>query len=152
MEQMSRNKSGTGLFSLVICTALIEGCTSNRETPQQRAEAAKLLFQQTATNFHIPSAEAAGAEKTRLQAQAAAGYQELLNKFPDQKIYAAQAERSLGNILATEGKIDEAVRHYGAVASKYPAQEWEVLMAWKSAADLLWESGRKAEAAQFYKK
>jgi TolA-binding protein len=152
MEQTSRNKFALGLLRMVFWIALTVGCRSEIQTPQQRAEAAKALFEKTTKNFHIPSAEAVGTEKTRLQEETASGYRELLRKYPDQKIYAAQAERSLGNIRAAQGKIDEAVRHYSAVGSQYPRQEWEVLMAWKSAADLLWESGRKPEAVPFYKK
>jgi TolA-binding protein len=152
MEQMLRNKWVLPLLGVALFATLMAGCTSKHQTPQERAEAAKTLFEQTTKSFHIPSADAVGALKTTLQEQAAHGYQEILGKYPEQRIYAAQADRSLGNIRAAQGKLDEAVRHYAAVGTKYPQQEWEVLMAWKSAADLLWENGRKGEAAQFYEK
>jgi len=137
---------------MVLCAGFLFGCVSKHETPQERAEAAKSMFEQTTKTFHIPSAEAVGAEKTRLQELAATGYEKLLGKYSDQVIYASQAERSLGNIRAAQGSLDEAVKHYTAVASKYPRQEWEVLMAWKSAADLLWENGRKTESISIYQK
>jgi hypothetical protein len=37
------------------------------------------------------------------------------------------------------------------VGEQYPQQNWEVLQAWKSAGDLLWDAGRKDEARQFYR-
>ena len=152
MEQTSQNKSITRFLALILCAALMAGCAGKRQTAQQRAVAAKALFEQTTRNFHLPSAETDGPEKRRLQAEASRGYRELLSKYSDQKLYASQAERSLGNISAAQGNIDEAVRHYAAVGIKYPGQEWEVLMAWKSAADLLWENGRRPEAVPFYRK
>jgi TolA-binding protein len=149
---MSRNKFVIQHFVLIVCAVLMVGCEAKHETSQERAEAAKSLFEQTTKSFHIPSADAVGGEKTKLQAQAATGYEELIHKYPEQALYAAQAERSLGNIRAAQGKLDEAVRHYAAVGSNYPRQDWDVLMAWKSAADLLWESGRKEAAMPFYQK
>lgn len=140
---------------MLLCLLLagLLGCSPpSSETSQQRSEAAKALFEHTSKTFHIPSAEAKGAEQNKLRDQAAGGYEQLLKKYPEQDYWAAQALRSLGNIRATQGKLDEAVKSYGAVEKKYPQQRWEVLMAWKSAADLLWEAGRRDEAKTFYQK
>jgi tetratricopeptide (TPR) repeat protein len=126
---------------LVLC-----GCQVKKETPQQRYDAAKVLFEETARIFHLPSAQAEGAEKDKLQSQAAAGYQALLSHYPDQDYWAAQALRSLGNICATQGKLDAAIHHYAVLEKKYPQQDWELLMAWKSAADLWRDAGRHTEA------
>ena len=38
------------------------------------------------------------------------------------------------------------------MSEKYPSQDFEVLMAWKSAGDLLADSGRAGEAKVFYEK
>jgi len=84
--------------------------------------------------------------------QAAAGYEELLRRYPDQQGWCAQALRSLGNVRTEQGRLDDAVRLYDRVAERYPRQDWEVLQAWKSAADLLWDAGRRAEAKAFYQK
>jgi len=128
-------------------------CSNKKsETPAQPSEAARALFERTSRTFHIPSAEAKGAEKEKLQNQASEGYEELLKKYPEQDYWAAQALRSLGNIRASQGKVDQAIKNYAAVETKYPRQQWEVLMAWKSAADLLWEAGRREEARPFYQK
>jgi TolA-binding protein len=128
------------------------GCHSSKQTPGQRADAAKVIFEQTTKSFHIPSAEAKAEEKWKLQEQAAAGYAELLKKYPDQDYWASEALRSLGNIRAAQTNLNEAIQHYAAVERKYPRQDWEILMAWKSAADVLWEAGRRDEAKVFYQK
>src|SRR5262245_45884628 len=68
-------------FAGVLASLLLAGCHSNKQTPAQRADAARALFEQTTKNFHVPSAEAMGDEKLKLQGQAAAGYGELLKKY-----------------------------------------------------------------------
>lgn len=143
--------SGFG-FRVFFLAVLLVGCSSKDQTPQPRAEAARTLFERATKQFHLPSAEATGAEQRRLQEQAAAAYRELLRKYPDQEDWAAPALRSLANLRAAQTNLDEAVRLYSAVAEKYPRQEWEVLTAWKSAADLLWDAGRRAEAKAFYQR
>lgn len=147
--------TGNGTWLLLglawLSLSLLAGCASHRGTPEERYEAARALFDQTTKQFHLPSAEASGAEQERLRNQAAAGYRELLRRYPDQEFWAVQALRSQGNIRAAQGRLDEAVRLYAAVGRKYPRQDWEVMMAWKSAADLLWDAGRQAEAAGFYR-
>jgi tetratricopeptide (TPR) repeat protein len=151
MERMQPSKKLAGFVLWPICIVLISGCFSKTATPVAKPQtSAKELFEHTAKNFQIPSAEAKDSEKTTLQDKAAAGYEQLLKSFPDDPLYAPQAERNLGNIRAAQGRIDEAVKHFDAVGKKYPSQDWEVLMAWKSAGDLLWESGRKDEAKKFY--
>ena len=110
------------------------------------------MFDQTTRNHHLPSAESHGAERDRLLAQAADGYEQLLGKYPEQSHVCAQATRSLANIRATQGRLDDAVKLYAAVARKFPGEDFEILMSWKSAADLLADAGRAAEAKPFYEK
>ena len=139
------------LFLILLVAAT--GCSHKKvETPGQRSEAAKAIFEHTTKTFHIPSAEAQANEKEKLQSQAADGYEQLLKKYPEQDYWAAQALRSLGNIRSAQGKLDAAVKSYAAVEKEYPQQKWEVLMSWKSAADLLWEAGRREEAKTCYRK
>lgn len=138
--------------TLTLACLLLGGCAGPRQTPAQRRDAAQALFESTTKNFHLPSAQATGAEQARLQDLAAAGYRELLRKYPDQPAFAAQALRSLGNICAARTNLTAAAQYYAAVAKRYPDQDWEILMAWKSAADLLWDHDRKAEAREFYRK
>src|SRR5690349_2169735 len=113
----------------LLALAMLLGCSQKQsETPRQRAESAKDIFERTSKNYHIPAAEAKGAEKEKLQKQAAEGYEEVLKKYPEQDYWAAQALRSLGNIRAAQGKLDDAINDYAAVEKKYPQQRWEVLM------------------------
>jgi TolA-binding protein len=117
---------------------LLAGCATPQK--QDRAADAKVLFERSVT-LH----------QERQFTRAAAGYERLLKTYRDQPYWCAQALRSLGNVRAAQGKLDEAVKLYRRVGEKYPQQDWEVLQAWKSAGDLLWEAGRKEEARQFYR-
>ncbi len=124
---------------------LLAGCAAApRETAPQ-------LFERTVREYHLPAGEAQGAARDKLLAQAAAGYEQLLRQHPHESLWCAQALRSLGNVRAEQGRLDEAVNLYRQVGEKYPQQDWEVLQSWKSAADLLWDAGRKPEAQIFYR-
>src|SRR5206468_3722850 len=113
---------------LTILLAVGFGCSPKRaETPEQRAESAKALFEGTTRNFHIPAAEAKGAEKEKLQEQAAQGYAALLKQYPEQEYYAAQSLRSLGNIRAAQDRVADALKNYAAMEKQYPRQRWEIL-------------------------
>jgi tetratricopeptide (TPR) repeat protein len=129
------------------------GCATPQQKTarqQERYSAAKQSFDNTTKLYHLPSADAKGAERDKLLAQAAAGYEQLLGQFPEQSNWCAQSLRSLGNVRASQGRLTEAVKLYASVAEHYPHEDWEILQAWKSAADLLWDAGREAEAKQFY--
>lgn len=130
------------------------GCDSPEQKAarqQKRNAEAKALFEQITKEQHLPSAEAQGAERDRLLHLASTGYEQLLHDYRDQPDWCAPALRSLGNIRATQGKLDEAVKLYARVGKDYSGNDWEVIQAWKSAADLLWEAGRQAEAKAYYR-
>ncbi len=135
-----------------LCLALLVAGCSGKESPAQRAAAAKALFERATKEYHLPSAEAKGAAQRQLQEQAAVAYEQLIKKYPEQTNWCVQALYSLGNIRAAQTNLDAATRFYSAVGARYPQQDWEVLMAWKSAGDLLWEADRKQEAKAFYQK
>jgi TolA-binding protein len=139
-------------FSLLFSSALLLAGCSKPETPAQRAEAAKALYERATKEYHLPSAEAKGATQLQLQNQAASAYEQLLKKYPEQTNWCVQALYSLGNIRAAQTNLDAAIRFYAAVEARYPQQDWEVLMAWKSAGDLLWDAGSKQQAKGFYQK
>src|SRR5688572_796438 len=65
---------------------------------------------------------------------------------------SATALLGLANMHATQTNIDAAVKSYAQVAEKFPKQDFDVLMAWKSAGDLLSDSGRPVEAKVYYEK
>ena len=135
----------------VLAAFAFAGC-GPKESLQQRADSARALFDGATRNYHIPSANTNDAERVRLQNLAAGSYEQLLKKYPEQEHWAAQALRSLGNIRAAQTNLTEAVKHFAAVENKYPRQRWEILQARKSAADLLWDAGRREEAKPFYRK
>lgn len=146
------SRPGTALtrtVSICLLVALLGACST--VTPEQRASAAKALFDQTVKQYHLPSAEVTGAQRDQLLTQAAAGYEQLLRQYRDQPYWCAQALRSLGNIRAAQNRLDDAVQLYRQVGNRYPRQDWEVLQAWKSAGDLLWDANRKDEAREFYR-
>ncbi len=126
------------------------GCNSRQQDTPERVRTAKELFDSTTKEFHAPSAAANGTERLRLQNEAASRYADLVKRFPEQSNVCAQALRSLGNIRASQTNIDAAVKEFAAGGDRYPTQEWEVLQAWKGAADLLWDAGRRDEAKKFY--
>jgi tetratricopeptide (TPR) repeat protein len=132
---------------------LVAGCGSPEQKAarqQKRYAEAKALFEQTTKEHHLPSAQGQGVERDRLLNLAATGYERLLREYRDQPGWCAPALRSLGNVRATQGQLDDAVKLYARVGRDYTDNEWEVLQAWKSAADLLWEAGRQAEAQPYY--
>ena len=146
--------SRVSIFAVAI--GLLAGCSHKPttcvfESPQQRYDAAKALFEKASREFHIPSAQSRGRERTKLEDQALATYTDLARAYCDQPIWAAQALRSLGNIHAARTNLTEAVRAYAEVAEKFPQQDFEVLMAWKSAGDLLSDAG-KSEGRVYYEK
>jgi TolA-binding protein len=87
-----------------------------------------------------------------MESQAAAIYRQIIQNCDDNCSWGAQAARSLGNIYASQTNVAAAVECYSKVGERYPKQEFEVLMAWKSAADLLWDSRRAEDAKAFYQK
>ena len=133
-----------------LALALLSGCGAKKQTPAERSAKARALFEQSTKEFHNPSAEANGPEQARLLNEAAKRYEQLLQQYPEEQNLGAQALRGLGHVRLAQGKTNGAVKLYAAVAEKYPAQDWEVLQAWKAAADLLWEANRREEARKFY--
>jgi hypothetical protein len=128
------------------------GCRQKTETPQQRYEAARAVYEQTTKDLHLPSASATGREQKRLQTEAARAYEELLKRYPEQEYWCAKSLCSLGNLHAAQTNYAAALRCWAEVSTKYPRAEWEVLTALKSAADLEWDTGHQAQARVLYQK
>jgi len=140
----SRRLPAKWLISALASALVFAGCARTQQSSAEKYEAAKALFESTSKQFHIPSAEAKGTEKLRLQKQALAGYQRIVKQYPD------QALRNIGNIYAAQTNLTAAVERCSEVGRRYPNERWEVLMAWKSAADLLWDANHRDQAEQFY--
>ena len=127
---------------LVSALLLIAGCAAPRPD-------AKVSFEQT-VKLHLASAQLSGSERTKLLERVAGEYEHFLKSYRDQPYWCAQALHSLGNVRAEQDRLDDAVKLYRRVSEQYPQQDWEVLQAWKSAADLLWDANRQPEAKKFY--
>jgi tetratricopeptide (TPR) repeat protein len=135
----------TSLLLIALTLQFLLGCThASRETARQ-------VFDRTVREYHLPSAEASGLERERLLAQSATGYEQVLRLGGNDRPLCASALRSLANVRAEQGRSDEAVKLWTQVGYQYPTCDWEVLQAWKSAGDLLWEAGRQSEAVPFYR-
>src|SRR3954471_487917 len=79
-------------LSLALIGMLLVACSRRlqpADSAAERSEAAKALFDQTTRSFHIPSAEAKGAEKRHLQEEAIRGYARLVKEYPEQEYWAA---------------------------------------------------------------
>jgi tetratricopeptide (TPR) repeat protein len=129
----------------VLFLSLFLGCT---RAPH---ETARQVFDRTVREYHLPSANAFGAERAKLLAQSATGYEQALQLGANDHPLCASALRSFANVRAEQNRLDEAIKLYSQVGRQYPACEWEVLQAWKSAADLLWDAGRQNDAVPFYR-
>src|SRR4030095_1655469 len=112
----------------VLVIALITGCGKRQppQTPQQRYDGAKALFEKASRDYHIPSAQARGQDRRQLEEQAAALYSDVVRNYSDQRGWASQALRSLANIRAAQTNITEAVKLYAEVAQRFPNQDFEV--------------------------
>jgi lipopolysaccharide biosynthesis regulator YciM len=131
--------------TVLLATSLVGGCAPASH------ETARDLFDRTVREYHLPSAETSGVERERLLARAASGYEQVLQRGNHEPQLCAAALRSLANVRAEQGHLDEAVKLYSRVGQQYTRYDWEVLQAWKTAGDSLWDAGRHQEAATFYR-
>jgi tetratricopeptide (TPR) repeat protein len=114
-------------------------------------ETARQVFDRTVREYHLPSADASKADREKLLAESAAGYEQVLQLGASDRPLCAAALRSLANVRAEQGRLDEAFKLWSQVGRQYPNCDWEVLQAWKSAGDLLWDAGRQSDATPFYR-
>ena len=135
--------------SVAAMSLVLVSCARRNAVPRSSRDA-RTEFEQTMKEFHVPAAEANGAEKKRLLNEAAKHYEQLLKDDRADSNVCAQALRNLASIRAAQGDTNGAVTLYANVGEKYPAEDWEVLQAWKAAADLLWANGRREDAKKFY--
>lgn len=132
---------------------LLNGCNSRPEPPAISAPptlSSQATYDSVATNLHRAAAEARGAERERLLAQAASGYEDVLKQFPSDTKVCLLATRALANVRALQGRLDESVRLQLSVTNSPAAGDMDRLMALKSAGDLLWDAGRIEDAKPLY--
>jgi len=150
------------LSGILVAASCLGGCSprsepANPERSDQanqdarEAAAARKALAEVSKQYYLPAATASSGLRTQLLAKAEAGYTKLIARFPAQTNVAAQAWRNLGNVLAEQDRVSEAVEAYGQVGTAYPTAEWEILQTTKAAADLLWSRGRTNDAVPHYR-
>jgi hypothetical protein len=137
---------------LLVCCALLAGCKEKKSSSGQSnpRSSARALFDQATREFSLE--DRSGPDRQRWLEEASKSYEQVLKEFPAETNLCAQSLRALGSIRALQGQTNEAVKLYATVGDKYASQDWEVLQAWKSAGDLLWESNQRDDAKKFYVK
>lgn len=154
--------SAARLSGIVAAASFLGGCSPQSEPPghepseqskRERLQAIAALrdLAEVSKQYYLPAATASSGLRTQLLAKAEAGYTKLIAQYPGQTNVAAQAWRNLGNVLAEQNRVREAVSAYGQVATSYPTAEWEILQTTKAAADLLWSHGRTNDAVVHYR-
>jgi tetratricopeptide (TPR) repeat protein len=144
------SRKAQSLVALLAGAVCLFGCKEKPTSPALSGFSAQALFDEATHQFHARSAEANSVERERLLREAAQRYEQLLKQFPAETNLCAQALRALGNVHASQGSTNEAVKFYATVGERYSSQDWEVLQAWKAAGDLLWDSSQRGEAKKFY--
>jgi tetratricopeptide (TPR) repeat protein len=141
-----------GLLLVIAGTVWLAGCSHSPQDLERRYTEAKALFDRTTKEAHLPSSTATGPERARLEELAIAQYRQLLKQYPEQSYWCAEALCGLGNVYAAQTNIQAALECWSRVVTKHPKEDWEVLTALKSSADLLWDANRKGEAKPYYQK
>ena len=139
---------------LLLCLALGvgAGCVAASGNVDRRERQARHDFNRVVRELHVPAGDATNdVMRGELLTNAVKGYLAIVQQYPDQPQWGAQALRSVANIHRAEGRRGEALAAYARIAHKYPGQDWEIIQAWKSAGDLLWDSSMKGLARDYYR-
>lgn len=141
------------VFAALALILAAAGCQSSRARPAKRAASAKHAFNLVVRQAHVPAGDSTNdIERAELLVRAAAGYQDIVKRYPDQPQWAAQSLRSLGNVYQLQGRPADALSAYDRVGRDYPGEHWEVIQAWKSAGDLLLDTGDREGAARYFRR
>lgn len=127
------------------------GCATPTKGVEQRASKARFEYNRIMREWVVPAGDVSNAvERMDLLEQAAQEYQQFERDFRDQPRWAAAALRSLGQVQLSRGQIKAALDCFELVGQRYPHEHWEVIQAWKEAADTLWQSEHRGEASVYY--
>src|SRR6266851_8841353 len=100
-------------IAVLFLSALLGCARAHQETARQ-------IFDRTVREYHLPSAAASGAEREKLLAESAIGYEQVLRLGRNDRALCASALRSLANVRAEQGRLDEAVKLWSRVGRQYP--------------------------------
>ena len=105
------------VFWVVVC---LSGCHKEPQDPKQRHAEAKALYDHATKEYHLPSASTNSIQQVHLLGQAAAEYEQVLKKYPEQEDVCAKALLGLGNIRSAQTNFDAALRCWADVVGKIP--------------------------------
>lgn len=127
------------------------GCRTPTGGPSDREAKARFEYNRIMREWVVPAGDVSNTvERMDLLEQAAQEYEQFERDFRDQHRWAAAALRSLGQVQLSRGQVKAALDCFELVGQRYPHEHWEVIQAWKEAADTLWQSEHRGEASVYY--
>ncbi len=137
-----------GAFSLAV---LAMGC-STTPSPSARERQARFAFNQAMRVYQLPVGDATNSvDRAALLDQSAAAYDKVEQDYRDVPRWAAAALRCRGQVHLDRGQVKAALACFDQVGRRYPGEHWEVIQAWKAAADTLWAAQQRSEARLYYR-
>ena len=140
-----------GLLGAFFLGALAPGC-STTPSPSERERQARFAFNQAMRVHQLPVGDATNAvERATLMDQTASAYAKVEQDYRDVPRWAAAALRCQGQANLERGQVKAALACFDQVGRRYPGEHWEVIQAWKAAADTLWVAHQQSEARLYYR-
>ena len=128
------------------------GCSTTPDQASNREAKARYEYNRIMREYRVPAEEATNeVERVAMLDQVAAAYLEFTQEYGDVPRWSAAALRSLGQVHLERGEFKEALASFEQVGQRYPQEHWEVIQAWKEAADMLWETRHRGEAVLYYR-
>lgn len=138
-------------WAAVVVAVWAAGCATSPDQGAQRLSKARFEYNRIMREFRVPAEEATNdVQRLAMLEQAAVEYLQFTQNYGDCAPLAAAALRSLGQIHLALGEGKEALSCFEQVGQRYPQEHWEVIQAWKQAADTLWETRHRGEATLYY--
>ena len=145
-------KHGVVWWWMGMAALVCAGCLSPHGDVAKRASQAKFEFNRIVREYQVPAGDATNAvQRGAYLTNAVTAFRALAERYPDQPQWAAQSMRCIANIHRAEGRRAEALATYEQLVHRYPGEHWEVIQAWKSCGDLLWDSRMKELAREYYR-
>ena len=117
-----------------------------------RASKARYEYNRVIRQYQLPALDATNAvERVAMLDQTAFELESMARTYADVPPWAAAALRTLGKVHVERGQLKDALACFEQVGQRYPQEHWEVIQAWKDAADTLWETHHRGEARLYYR-
>lgn len=142
---------GSVWMGLVAGLLVWAGCSTTPSHSSDREAKARFEYNRIMREFRVPAEEATNdVTRVAMLDQVAEAYLEFTQEYGDVPRWAAAALRSLGQVHLERGEFRDALASFEQVGQRYPQEHWEVIQAWKEAADMLWETRHRGEAVLYY--